>query len=472
MGGTCSQCGKCRTILGEHGHCNEDYLQPLSPPVLENPVGEQNCFLNSCVQVLWNLETFNLNDWSPRYGLPKVLKELFVSEDNIRSADALRSELAKMHQEKFAVRQPADAAEAMQEILVEVHCSSLLDAIKSSDTASNEHCWPACPAHETFYLRVVDREACECSEAKRAWDYSTFILPVYAEELLSIKASPNKVLSSYLSAVHSTERRCENCGHGFMRTFIVEPQATVMMLQVVGQLKAMETLELFQILSSPLPFAGNFVFKGFISYGVGHYVTYFRNSRDELWHLYDDCSTRRVGGLNSVVAEMLSRRSFPFLVIFEVSSIRHERLTEFELEYLKNTASRLDKPLTYHTPSAYSPIPNDYSPLRQYPLPDNSLKERNLELIKFTPAVQANYPFNPATESKSQENSPLVSDLLLPTKASTSPKPHIPMRVTTSTQFNMQRPIKASAASDSWRCKDCLSKYKSEELQCSKCRPK
>lgn len=422
MGGVCSKCGKCRTILLDHNDCSFEYLVPLSPPVLDNPIGEQNCFLNACVQVLWNLETFDMKHWRPQRGLPKALKELCMSRDAVRSSDALRMELAKIHEEKFAVRLPADAAEAMQEILVELHCSGLPDSIKTSETASNEHCWPRCLAHDTFYIEVIDKESCGCSESERGWDYSTFILPVYASDLLAIKTRYQEKMKHYLRSTSQTERCCDRCNQSFRHTFNVEPKASALMLQIVGQLNAEETLALLEVLAVSLPFPGNFVLKGFIAYGIGHYVTYYRSKKDGLWSLYDDSTSRCVGTLGRVVNDILYSRSTPVLVVFEMSGLREEIFSLKDLDDLRLIAKQQDLPIdAYETAEPYDITSSkDFSILKADPAP--SFNRRDVELTKFIPSASEFSLFTdeqfPSPKLSNDEKDPRFtshkSDLLLP----------------------------------------------------------
>jgi hypothetical protein len=246
------------------------------------------------------------------------------------------------------------------------------------------------------------------------------------------------------------------------------------MLQIVGQLNSAQTVLMFEALAVSLPFTSpnlrlrphdglgpfhsSFVLKGFISYGGGHYVTYFRHKRDGLWYLYDDSSVRQAGSLFDVVSNTLRCRGLPVLVIFESSSMPVEQFSCRDLEILRNEAQRLDKSAAYH--AEQSKI-QDFS-IFTTPRPSVPPKQA-VELIKFIPVQYSPpEPFGPLQS----EEAPLVA--VEPERSSFQRKNEAPPKSdSTADQANSMYKRPSTVLAGIWRCNVCLTKYTKETLTCS-----
>jgi hypothetical protein len=329
-------------------------------------------------------------------------------------------------------------------------------------------------------LEVNDSEACDCSDIKRTWDFSTFIVPVYADKLLSIEAQPRDMLSSYLIASYSSKRRCERCSQRYNRTFNVKPQATVVMLQInFDKSNSAQTLSIFEALAVRLPFISpevrlsangfpnaddglvpfqrSFVLKGFISYGGGHYVTYFRHKQDGAWYHYDDISARQAGTLFDVVSATLKCRGLPVLVVFEASDMPVEEFSPRELEILRKETQRLDRSAAFH---AEQPMFQGISIFSNpYPSPKQDVQLINLVPVQYSPPK----PLSPLQSEEASlaavepERSPFQQQIQTPPKRDLLAHP-------ANSMHNKPKPVQAG----SWLCEVCLTKYTKETLTCSK----
>ena len=107
--------------------CQEGLLRKLSgggTKGLRN-LGQNNCFLNACLQCLWHLDSFRAHVLALPEGaggeLLSTIRELFLefatSDDRVLDPSAVRKHLS----DRFALGEVADAAEAFEEVILELH---------------------------------------------------------------------------------------------------------------------------------------------------------------------------------------------------------------------------------------------------------------------------------------------------------------------------------------------------------------
>ncbi|GBM88256.1 Inactive ubiquitin carboxyl-terminal hydrolase 54 [Araneus ventricosus] len=172
---------KCLTVGGRADGGFLQYVQLLNPrnsmsitntKGLLNMPGQNNCFLNSAVQVLWHLDIFRrsfreLNGHACMEDscIFCALKELFAqfqySQESALPPDALRRALAETFcdQRRFQLGFMDDAAECFENILMRIHFHIANN--ESEDMCSAAHCIP----HQKFAMTLVEQTVCHACGA-------------------------------------------------------------------------------------------------------------------------------------------------------------------------------------------------------------------------------------------------------------------------------------------------------------------
>ncbi len=238
--------------------------QPLG---LSNRVGENNCFLNVCIQSLYYLPPFRaaLAEASSRkhrcppdcvlcglqsvfvqfafgdspqpphrqleqalfkpsissmMNLPRTLVEQFTGSavhENRAAAvppTALRQALAALYapQGRFQLHETDDAAEALDAILNELHASICDGAAASADVVDGQNC---CVAHATFGMLVRERFECgKCGVAAAApATFSQFVHYMSAAALRdAARDVPDLTFENVVRQLAcTTPQRCDKC---------------------------------------------------------------------------------------------------------------------------------------------------------------------------------------------------------------------------------------------------------------------
>mmetsp|Transcript_6833 Transcript_6833/g.12361 ORF Transcript_6833/g.12361 Transcript_6833/m.12361 type:complete len:559 (+) Transcript_6833:70-1746(+) len=360
-------------------------LQTVSKPVgLVNSAGEQNCFLNTAVQVLWHINSFR--NTMLRSSCPEThscvvceLKRICLDyssrrttgQGGIVSTRGLRRELARVDPEKFNIEETADSVEALVTILAGLHSVAVHD---SSERASNIRCSPTCTAHSVFGLEVIEYTRCGCGEESlKPWDYSTYMLPIYINELTEndgdssclvnlnpddllrtkAKSSVLPVVSGLLKYFNEAFRkkslcpadRCQGSTASTLTTVrgmpsvislsLVWPERDPSSLKVLRSLASLpHTLSLAQIHGQ----TSEHKLVGMILYSGAHYIAFSRSEQGGHWYRFDDQLVRKLrddADFFAVVIEVIQSRCHPVAVFYEQNRLFTDDFRLSEQDWLK-----------------------------------------------------------------------------------------------------------------------------------------
>ena len=136
---------------------------------LRNAPGENNCFLNSAVQVFWHLDVFRrsyrrltghlcMGNSCIFCALKVIFTQYQYSDQASLPPDALRKALAEtfMNKQRFQLGHMDDAAECFENILRRIHFH--IANAYHEDSCSAPHCLP----HQKFAMTVFDQLVCIC----------------------------------------------------------------------------------------------------------------------------------------------------------------------------------------------------------------------------------------------------------------------------------------------------------------------
>ncbi|MBN3283006.1 UBP54 hydrolase, partial [Polyodon spathula] len=151
---------------------------------LINEPGQNSCFLNSALQVLWHLDIFRrsfrqltshrcMEDSCIFCALKSIFAQFQFSSEKVLPSDALRSALAKTFQDeqRFQLGIMDDAAECFENILMRIHFH-VSDETKE-DICTAKHCIP----HQKFAMTLF--EQCVCNSCGATSDPLPFIQMVH-----------------------------------------------------------------------------------------------------------------------------------------------------------------------------------------------------------------------------------------------------------------------------------------------------
>ncbi|GAA6101511.1 inactive ubiquitin carboxyl-terminal hydrolase 54a isoform X1 [Tachysurus ichikawai] len=151
---------------------------------LSNEPGQNSCFLNSALQVLWHLDIFRrsfrqltthkcMEDSCIFCALKSIFVQFQYSSEKVLPSDALRTALAKTFQDeqRFQLGIMDDAAECFENILMRIHFH-IADESKE-DICTAKHCIP----HQKFAMTLF--EQCVCGSCGASSDPLPFIQMVH-----------------------------------------------------------------------------------------------------------------------------------------------------------------------------------------------------------------------------------------------------------------------------------------------------
>ncbi|XP_071105678.1 uncharacterized protein [Haliotis cracherodii] len=318
---------------------------------LRNAPGENNCFLNSAVQVFWHLDVFRrsyrcltghvcMGNSCIFCALKVIFTQLQYSDQTSLHPDALRKALAETfaNQQRFQLGHMDDAAECFENILRRIHLHIAND--HSEDDCTAPHCLP----HQKFAMSVCDQIVCPCGASSKPHNFQEMVHYVTANNLVSqarlMQKSgdvlhPDRFGLLLRSAVAMGDiRACPgNCGKSVqirrtlkscpdvvsvglvwdsdhpsieMTTEVARNIGTTIMLQdvfhsVLLDMKSLPKLHLV----------------GVVCYYGKHYSTFVFHSKLKVWIYFDDATVKEIGpNWSHVVDKCMRGRYQPLLLLY------------------------------------------------------------------------------------------------------------------------------------------------------------
>ncbi|XP_071129305.1 serine-rich adhesin for platelets-like isoform X2 [Mytilus edulis] len=159
---------------------------------LRNAPGENNCFLNSAVQVFWHLDVFRrsyrrltghlcMGNSCIFCALKVIFTQYQYSDQSSLPPDALRKALAEtfMNKQRFQLGHMDDAAECFENILRRIHFH--VANAYHEDSCSAPHCLP----HQKFAMTVFDQLVCICGASSDPLTFHELVHYISTTSLLT-----------------------------------------------------------------------------------------------------------------------------------------------------------------------------------------------------------------------------------------------------------------------------------------------
>nr|XP_046146690.1 inactive ubiquitin carboxyl-terminal hydrolase 54-like [Oncorhynchus gorbuscha] len=317
---------------------------------LSNEPGQNSCFLNSALQVLWHLDIFRrsfrqltthkcMEDSCIFCALKSIFAQFQFSSERVLPSDMLRSALAKTFQDeqRFQLGIMDDAAECFENLLMRIHFH--ISAETREDICTSKHCIP----HQKFAMTLF--EQCVCSSCGASSDPLPFIQMVHYISTTSLcnqavrmlecreKPTPNMFGELLRNASNMGDlRNCpSNCGEvlRIRRVLMNSPEIVSIGLvwdsdhsdlaeDVIHSLGTCLHLgDLFYRVTEERARQAELYLVGMVCYYGKHYSTFFFQTKIRRWMYFDDAHVKEIGPKwKDVVARCIKGHYQPLLLLY------------------------------------------------------------------------------------------------------------------------------------------------------------
>ncbi|XP_058882262.1 inactive ubiquitin carboxyl-terminal hydrolase 54-like isoform X4 [Acipenser ruthenus] len=317
---------------------------------LINEPGQNSCFLNSALQVLWHLDIFRrsfrqltshkcMEDSCIFCALKSIFAQFQFSSEKVLPSDALRSALAKTFQDeqRFQLGIMDDAAECFENILMRIHFH-ISDETKE-DICTAKHCIP----HQKFAMTLF--EQCVCNSCGATSDPLPFIQMVHYISTTSLcnqaiqmlegreKLTPDMYGELLRNASTMGDlRNCpSNCGEKLRirRVLMNSPEIITIGLvwdsdhsdlaeDVIHSLGTCLRLgDLFYRVTDDKAKQLELYLVGMVCYYGKHYSTFFFQTKIRRWMYFDDAHVKEIGPKwKDVVSRCIKGHYQPLLLFY------------------------------------------------------------------------------------------------------------------------------------------------------------
>uniref|UniRef100_A0A8D0HPW7 Ubiquitin specific peptidase 54 n=1 Tax=Sphenodon punctatus TaxID=8508 RepID=A0A8D0HPW7_SPHPU len=325
--------------------------------VLSNEPGQNSCFLNSALQVLWHLDIFRrsfrqltthkcMGDSCIFCALKGIFNQFQCSSEKVLPSDALRSALAKTFQDeqRFQLGIMDDAAECFENLLMRIHFH-IADESKE-DICTAQHCI----SHQKFAMTLFEQCVCTSCGATSdplpfiqmvhyisttsLWKIYMYLLCLLYTFILCRREKPTPDMFGELLQNASTMgdlRNCpSNCGEKIRIRRVLMNSPQIITIGLVWDSDHSD-LSLIAFLLSPHHHALKLFYRvtddkakqselylvGMICYYGKHYSTFFFQTKIRKWMYFDDAHFKEIGPKwKDVLTKCIKGHYQPLLLLY------------------------------------------------------------------------------------------------------------------------------------------------------------
>ncbi|KAM8879276.1 inactive ubiquitin carboxyl-terminal hydrolase 53 isoform 2-T2 [Spinachia spinachia] len=316
---------------------------------LLNEPGQNSCFLNSAVQVLWQLDIFRrslrqlsghfcLGDACIFCALKSIFSQFQQSRERVLPSDSLRNALAETFKDehRFQLGLMDDAAECFENILERIHLHIV------SDTATDACSSKSCITHQKFAMMLYEQFVCRCCGASSdPHPFTEFVHYVSTTALcqqVDRMLGKNERLRSdmfgeLLQAANNTgdQRSCpSNCGQSIKIRRVLLNRPEIVTIGFVWDAEQSDlTDDVIRALGPRLNLCGLFNrvtdenakrnelhLVGMICFSSKHYSAFAYHTKSSKWMFFDDATVKEIGSKWKDVASKCVRGHYQPLLLF------------------------------------------------------------------------------------------------------------------------------------------------------------
>ncbi|XP_062850219.1 inactive ubiquitin carboxyl-terminal hydrolase 53 [Trichomycterus rosablanca] len=315
---------------------------------LLNEPGQNSCFLNSAVQVLWQLDIFRrslrqlpnhycLGDACIFCALKVIFSQFKDSRERALPSDNLRHALAETFkdEQRFQLGFMDDAAECFENILERIHLHIAPDAEQDACTSK------FCITHQKFAMTLYEQSVCRsCGASSDPLPFTQLVHYVSIKALCQQfferrdeRLRPDMFGELLQAASHNGDlRSCPSkCGQKIkMRSVLMNSPEIVTIGFVWDSEQSDLTEEVIRSLSPHLNLSGLFYhvtdenaktcemqLVAMICYYNRHYCTFAFHTKSSKWVFFDDATVKEVGTKwKDVVTKCIRGHLQPLLLFY------------------------------------------------------------------------------------------------------------------------------------------------------------
>ncbi|KAL6050243.1 Ubiquitin specific peptidase [Balamuthia mandrillaris] len=339
---------------------------------LVNKPGQNNCFLNVCIQALWHLDSFRakfVNEGSHVHrgssciycALKQLFKEYQFSESETLPPTALRTCLAILYQEedRFRLGDLDDAAEALEAILTCLNKVYLINGQSKIDEYN-----PESISNKVFGIPILERIQCKkCDAVSQPYGSDLFIYYAYVTEVISgSKRYPSLSFDRLLKRLSSEERKsCPNEESGLCKEkkcpvykyLLQQPEVfAIGLVWVTPNPTVQEITDMLSLIDARIrlsnifegvPVQFTYALRGMVCYYGMHYDCYFYSAQRRKWMVFDDTVVKEVGDTWEALTQRCRRGHFHPSVLFYERVEKNEKPLPSQICGDKDASSLIKK---------------------------------------------------------------------------------------------------------------------------------
>ncbi|XP_036407068.1 inactive ubiquitin carboxyl-terminal hydrolase 53-like [Megalops cyprinoides] len=316
---------------------------------LLNEPGQNSCFLNSAVQVLWQLDIFrrSLRQLPGHFCLGEAcifcaLKSIFTqfqhSRERALPSDNLRHALAETFkdEQRFQLGFMDDAAECFENILERIHLHTVPDIETDACTSKS------CITHQKFAMTLYEQSVCRsCGASSDPLPFtelvhyvSTTALCQQVDRVFERNERLRADMFGELLQAASTSgdlRNCpSNCGQRIKIRRVLMNSPEIVTIGFVWDAEQSDlTEDVIRCLGPHLNLSGLFyrvtdeqakkselLLVGMICYSSRHYCAFAYHTKSSKWVFFDDATVKEIGSKWKDVVYKCIRGHFQPLLLF------------------------------------------------------------------------------------------------------------------------------------------------------------
>ncbi|XP_023685492.2 inactive ubiquitin carboxyl-terminal hydrolase 53 [Paramormyrops kingsleyae] len=316
---------------------------------LLNEPGQNSCFLNSAVQVLWQLDIFRrslrqlpghfcLGDACIFCALKSIFTQFQHSRERALPSDNLRHALAETFKDerRFQLGLMDDAAECFENILERIHLHIVSDIGMETCTSKS------CITHQKFAMTLYEQSVCRscgassdplpftelvhyvsttalCQQVECVLEKSERLRPDTFGELLQAASTTGDLRNCPSNCGQSIRIRrvLMNCPDIVTIGFVWDTEQSDLTEDVIRSLGPHLSLcELFWRVADENGRRTELLLVGMICYSSRHYCAFAHHTKTSRWVFFDDATVKEVGSKWKDVVSKCIRGHFQPLLLF------------------------------------------------------------------------------------------------------------------------------------------------------------
>ncbi|KAG8512591.1 Inactive ubiquitin carboxyl-terminal hydrolase 53 [Galemys pyrenaicus] len=343
-----------RKPSGNLGKVYHGSMMSLAPTVgLFNEPGQNSCFLNSAIQVLWQLDIFRRSlrvltghvcqgDACIFCALKTIFAQFQHSREKALPSDNIRHALAESFkdEQRFQLGLMDDAAECFENILERIHFHIVPS--RDADMCTSK----SCITHQKFAMTLYEQCVCRsCGASSDPLPFTEFVRNEIERMVERHERFKPEMFAELLQAANTVDdyRKCpSNCGQSIKIRRVLMNCPEIVTIGLVWDSEQSDLTEdvvrnlathLYLPGVSELVTDGNaknseLHLVGIICYASRHYCAFTFHTKTSKWVFFDDANVKEVGTKWKDVVSKCIRCHFQPLLLFYANPDGTEVSTE------------------------------------------------------------------------------------------------------------------------------------------------